>query len=584
MKILEAASLSHGIAVAPLFVLTRTRHKPEAWPIEEADIPREMARFMTAVIETKAELSVLKEKTAEEIGADEAAIFGAHLLVLEDPLLHLEVSKKLKEEKLNVETVLTHVVDELSGTFAALGDPVMRERSADIADVGERLINKLLGRMVEEVQVTEPSILVAHDISPSTAATLDTDMILGLVVEIGSPTSHTAILARALGIPAVVVKPGEIAGWQPGTRLIVDGVKGAVIFDPDEATVREYEQRSAELMRIELALRRRTELDAVTTDGVFVNVAANLEIPSEIAVARENGAGGVGLYRTEYLFMNRKSLPSEEEQYQHYRVAAEAFPGQSVLVRTIDIGGDKFLSDTDVPRDINPFLGLRAIRFSLQHPDHFKVQLKAILRATRHGNVKVMFPMIACIEEVSAAIEFLTECAQEVDIDPDDVDVGIMIETPSAALEARTFATYLDFFSIGTNDLVQYTMAAERGNEQLAYLHQPTHPAILKLIGGVVATAHEARIDISVCGEMASDLRMIPLLLGAGVTSLSMNPRAIPAVKEFIRNLSAGECRQLFADAANMIYAAEIGEMVEERFADRLREFGRGGGVAGKAE
>lgn len=574
MKVIEGKALSPGIAVGPAHLMVRSILEPEERSISENEIDREYSRFLAAVSVIKNDLIRLKERTAEEIGHGEAAIFEAHMMVLEDPLLHLEVSKKLRSERLNVEAVLAHVASDLTESFLSMNDPVLRERAADVADVGERLIRYLTGAVIAELDISEPCILAAHEISPSIAATLDSEIIQALIVEVGSPTSHTSILARALGMPAVVVKPGEVDELAEGQQLIVDGLRGTVYIDPDEATLREFEKKSSALLNLEIALRKRTTLDAITSDGLLVHVAANLEIPSEINVARENGAYGVGLYRTEFLFMNKRDLPDEEEQYRHYRVVAEAFPEQPVTIRTIDIGGDKFVSEADIPKEMNPYLGLRAIRFSLQHPELLMIQLRAFMRASRHGRLKIMFPMIACLEEVSGALEYVSQCASEIGVDEDEIDVGIMIETPSAALVADTFAKYLDFFSIGTNDLLQYTMAAERGHESLAYLQESTHPAIIRTLENVSKVALDKGIDLSICGEMAAELRLIPILLGMGITNLSMNPRAIPAAKEMIRRVSVKDCEAAIADIKDCMYSADVGRIIDSRFGATVKELG----------
>lgn len=570
MKKFSGAAISPGIAMAPVHRMARQKVEPEARDIAEGEIDAEYGRFLASVAVTREELLRLREKTADEIGSSEAEIFDAHIMVLDDPLLHYEVSKRLKSDRKNVEAVLSDVIGGLKESFAGMNDSVMRERSADVADVGEKLIRNLLGQEFDELNVEEPSIVTAIDISPSVAATLNTDFVLGLVLEMGSSTSHAAILARALGIPAVVVRADVMEELHCCDYVIVDGVEGAVICDPDESVVAEYKHKSDALLKRDLNLRNRTTLVAATTDGTLINVAANIEIPAEIAMAREYGAHGVGLYRTEYLFMNRKELPDEEEQYHHYRVVAEAFPGRPVTIRTIDIGGDKFLSDTDMPPAVNAYLGLRAIRLSLQQPDLFKAQLRAVIRASRHGNVQLMFPMIACIEEVSAAMGIFAECAADLDVDSNSIKVGIMIETPSAALTAATLARYLDFFSIGTNDLIQYTMAAERGNEELEYLHRPTHPAIIRLINEVVIAAKKNEIGLSICGEMAGDYRMIPVLIGLGITDLSTNPRSIPGVKEMVRRVSTAECRDLIREISSCAYSSDISRIIDGRFGERI--------------
>lgn len=572
MKRFVGVAISPGIAIALPIALKRSEARPELRVIGAGEVETEYARFLDAVAATKGELLALRKKTGEEIGESEAEIFDAHILVLDDPLLHYEVQNRLEAELHNVETVLAAVISQLSRKFAGMKDSVMRERAADVADVGERLIRNLMGQATEALVVEEPSIVVATEISPSTAALIDSDMVLGFVSETGGTTSHTAILARALGIPAVVVTSGSIAEILASRTIIVDGILGVVIASPDGATLDAYEARSQVILNRELVLRNRTGLDAVTLDGTRVDVAANLEIPSEIAVARAHGAQGVGLFRTEFLFMNRSVLPDEEEQYRHYRVVAEAFPKHTVVIRTIDIGGDKFLSDTAIPHAVNPYLGLRAIRLSLQQPALFQAQLRAILRAGAHGRVCVLFPMIACLEEVSAALAVLADCAHQLGVSPDVVDVGVMMETPGAVMVADHLARHLDYFSIGTNDLIQYSMAAERGNEQLAYLERPMNPSILKLISLVVRAGKDGEIGVGVCGEMAGDLIMTPLLVGLGVRQLSLNPRRIPLVKEFVRRVSVAECEAVVAEVASCAYTSDIANIMRERFGPRIGE------------
>ncbi len=572
MKKFEGVPISPGYGMAPPHsVMLATIEAPQR-SIDEKEIAHEHGRFLASVEQTRAELMALRRKTAEEIGEQEAEIFDAHILVLDDPILHYEVNRRLKSEKLNIEAVLESVINGIRLSFEGMQESVMRERSADVADVGQRLIRNLVGAVEDKVDVKKPSIIVAVDLSPSTAATLNPELVTGFVLETGSTTSHTAIIARALGIPAIVVKPDSLPEIIRSRFIIIDGVQGFVLTDPDEKTVEDYRRKNVELLQHEIVLRKKTSLAAATTDGLLVHVAANLEIPSEISVAREFDAHGVGLYRTEYLFMSRRHLPDEEEQYRHYRVVAEAFSEWPVIIRTIDIGGDKFLSETDVPQSMNPYLGLRAIRFSLRQPDLFRIQLRAIIRASRHGKVRVMFPMIACIEEVSAAMAMLAECEEDLGFEKNSIPVGIMVETPASALMAGTFARYLDFFSIGTNDLIQYTMAAERGNDELEYLNRPTHPAIIHIINQVILAARKSDIELSICGEMASDFQMIPVLLGLGITRLSTNPRVIPAVKEMVRRVSISECRELIGAISACEYSSDIAKIITERFGERSQD------------
>ncbi|PIU47379.1 MAG: phosphoenolpyruvate--protein phosphotransferase [Candidatus Hydrogenedentes bacterium CG07_land_8_20_14_0_80_42_17] len=571
MNIFYGTPISPGFAEAPPLLVQGMKLKSEERAISSNEVEKEFKRFTDAIEATKNELLAIRDKTAEEIGEDEAEIFDAHILVLEDPLLHVEVSRKLESEQKNVEIVLQMVIDDLAERFSKIEDEMMRERATDIADVGQILIRNLMGRPSAAIRIDEPCILVATEISPSTAAKLDSELVLGCVTEIGSVTSHTAIIARALGIPAVVVPPGTITELQNANTIIVDGMDGAVVADPDEKTIEEYEEKEQKRLEREIMLRRKIGLDAVTTDGVKIDISANIEMPIEIKIAKENGAEGVGLYRTEFLFLNRKVLPSEEEQYQHYRLAAEAFPQNDVIIRTIDVGGDKFLSGSGMPEDVNPYLGVRAIRFSLVKPDIFNSQIRAIIRASRHGKVKLLLPMISCIEEISSAMGYIDECCKKFDLDSDCIEVGIMIETPAAALNTKIFSNYMDFFSIGTNDLIQYTMAAERGNKQLDYLHRPMQPTIIRLIKEVTDNAKATGIELSVCGEMAGDLRMIPILVGLGITKLSMNPRSIPVAKEMIRRISFEESSSVAKEIAQLLFTKDAVDKVEKTFGERVK-------------
>ncbi|RMH54019.1 MAG: phosphoenolpyruvate--protein phosphotransferase [Candidatus Hydrogenedentota bacterium] len=570
MKEHRGRPISPGIAIAPLQLLRRSPVEFESRPIEPSSIEQEFERFENAVTAARIELLRLREKTEEEIGEQEAAIFDAHLMILEDPLLHMQVRKRLGERYRNVESILAEVVGELESSFASLDDPRMVERASDIVDVGERVLCHLQGRLPAELEIAEPVILVEPDMAPSTTALLDPEIIRGLVVGGGGETSHTAILARALGIPTVGISRDVLDAWRSGTPAVLDGSAGRVILDPSPEIREEYKKRAAERIAFQLELLHRSKLDTTTRDGEPVQVAANIEMPSEIGVARENAAAGIGLYRTEFLFMNRREPPDEEEQYHHYLVAAEAFPEEAVVIRTIDVGGDKFLSQADLSREMNPYLGLRAIRFSLHHPDLFRVQLRAILRAAREtGNIRLMFPMVSCLEELTAALGHIGECAEELDLALEDIDVGIMVETPAAALRAGTFARYVEFFSIGTNDLVQYTMAAERGNEMLANLQYPFHPAILTLLERIVSAARATGIGCAVCGEAAGDLISLPLFLGAGIRELSVSPRRIPVVKEFIRSLEVAECEGVFREALECEFSSDVSKLLEERFRER---------------
>jgi phosphotransferase system enzyme I (PtsI) len=503
------------------------------------------------------------------MGASESGIFDSHLLVLEDPLVVDEVYRTISEQRVNAEAAFQGVANRFMETLGKIEDEYLRERVADLRDVTSRVLNELVGRTdaSELPRLTEPCIIVSYDLSPSMTAMLDRRMVLGFATDIGSRTSHTAIMARSLRIPAVVGLRDASQRLRSGEQVLLDGFHGLLIFSPTDQTLFEYGQLEKRQASLELKLETIRQEPAITLDGVSVPLGANMERPSGIESVRASGASGVGLFRTEFLYLTQGTLPTEEEQYQAYREVAAAMKPQPIVIRTLDLGGDKFLSHLQVPQEMNPFLGWRAIRFCLAETELFRVQLRAILRASAEGNVRMMYPMISGVEELDQANALLEECRQQLRAEgiPFDeaMEVGAMIEIPSAVLVADALAKRVKFFSIGTNDLIQYTLAVDRLNEKITHLYEPTHPAIVRLIKETVDAGKRNGIWVSVCGEMAGDPVMVPLLLGLGVDRLSAAVGVLPQVKFLIRRLKISEARELGAFALQCESGAQILERCE---------------------
>ncbi len=548
-KVLEGIPASPGIAIGTAFLFGREDFVIYRRKISEKAIPNEIARFEEALIRTRQELKELQASLSNK-GAASSKIFDAHLLLLEDRMLIEEVIKELKEKKFCVEYIFSQVIKKYIDAFSQMGDSYIRERTADVSDVGKRVLKHLLGQRRNQISLEEPSIIVAHDLSPSDTATMSRTNLLGFITDIGGKTSHTAIIAKSLEIPAVVGLQIATRVIKNGDLLIVDGNEGKVILNPDTKTLRHYQREKdisiVEARQLEDMLR---DLPAETLDGRRVTVAANIEFPSEVDSVIKHGAEGIGLFRTEFLYMGREDLPSEDEQFEVYKKVAEKVAPNPLIIRTLDIGGDKFLSQIETPEEMHSFLGWRAIRFCLARPDIFKVQLRAILRASVYGNIKLMFPMISCIDELKEAKKILSDVKRElsrkkVPFDK-EMQIGAMIEVPSAAITSDLLAREVDFFSIGTNDLVQYTLAVDRANEKVAYLYRPTHIGILRLIRMTVENAHKNNIWVGMCGEMASELPLVILLLGLGLDEFSAPPISVQKIKYIIRNISYEEAKKV---------------------------------------
>ena len=556
--------VSTGVCRGKILVLGRARPVIAEVQLSEAELDEEVNRLQRALVQTRQQLLDIQRKVGEGMGAQEGGIFDAHLLVLEDRTLLDEVVRVIREQKVNAEHAFHSVAERYATTLSGIEDEYLRERATDMRDVTTRVLNNLLG--LEEAadlrHLKEPCIIISHDLTPSNTAQLDKRNVLGFATDVGSRTSHTAIMARSLRIPAVVGLKDVSGQVESGQYALLDGLNGVLVVSPTDQTLFEYGQLILRQATLQQRLRDLLKEPAVTLDGHRVLLNANIEHASDTEQVKANGAEGVGLFRTEYLFLDREHLPGEGEQYQSYREAAVALKPLPVVIRTLDLGGDKFLAHMHMPTELNPFLGWRAIRISLQERDIFRAQLRAILRASAEGNVKMMYPMISGLDELNQANalveEYKAELRQEGIPFDEHLEIGAMIETPSAAIVADSLAKRVKFFSIGTNDLIQYSLAVDRMNEKIAHLYEPTHPAIVRLIKSTVDAAHRHNIPVSVCGEMAGDPLLAALLLGLGVDELSTAPSLVPAVKFVVRRLKLSEARELAASVLECESAGEI--------------------------
>ena len=568
-KRFHGVGVSPGIARGTIFVYRPEDDTPTLRRIEESEIPEEIARFETALIATRVQILEMQHRIAESIGAKDAGIFDAHLLVVEDRTLIDEVLRTLARDKTSVEYVFQNVAGRYAKTLSEIDDPYLRERALDIHDVTRRVIRNLMGKESRDLaSVTTPHILIAHNLAPSDTAQLNRQLVLGFGTDIGSKTSHTAIMARSLNIPAVVGLHDASGQLASGDHILLDGYNGLIIINPSDQTLWEYGELEVKKTEVEEKLTQLRETSSTTLDGRHVILSANIELPEDLEQVQQSGAEGVGLYRTEFFYLGKSELPSEEDQYQAYRHVAETVLPHTVIIRTLDLGGDKFMSALHMPEEPNPFLGWRAIRFCLERPDIFKIQLRAMLRASAVGNVKIMYPMISGVDELRKANAILEECRVELRAENkpfnEDLEVGAMIEIPSAAIAADILAREVDFFSIGTNDLIQYSIAVDRLNEHIAHLYEPTHPAIIRLIRMTVDAAHAHNLWVGVCGEMGGDIALTPLLLGLGVDELSTGAALVPRVKRAVQALDIAACLQLIEDIKSLDSASAILAKCEE--------------------
>nr|WP_017552487.1 phosphoenolpyruvate--protein phosphotransferase [Heyndrickxia coagulans] len=565
--ILKGIAASNGIAIAKAYRLVEPDLSFEKRPVQ--NVSDEVKRFNAAVSESKSELQAIREHAMKALGADKAAIFDAHLLVLEDPELLIPVQDKIRDDQVNAEYALKEVADMFVTMFEQMDNEYMRERAADIRDVTKRILAHLLKvEIPNPSMISEEVIVIAEDLTPSDTAQLNRQYVKGFATNVGGRTSHSAIMARSLEIPAVVGTKTAIQDIQNGDLVIVDGNSGDVYVNPTPEIVDEYKQKQEQFERQKAEWAKLVNEKSVSKDGHTVELVANIGTPNDLDGVIRNGGEGVGLYRTEFLYMGRDELPSEEVQFEAYKAVLEGLKGKPVVVRTLDIGGDKKLPYLPLPEEMNPFLGFRAIRLCLDRQDIFRTQLRALLRASAYGNLKIMFPMISNLDEFRKAKTILLEekekLIQEGVQVADHIEVGIMVEIPSTAVMADLFAKEVDFFSVGTNDLIQYTMAADRMNEHISYLYQPYNPAILRLVKRVIDAAHKEGKWAGMCGEMAGDEIAIPILLGLGLDEFSMSASSILRARSQIRNLNKADMEKLAEDVLNFTTNEEVKEHVKK--------------------
>ena len=541
MKRLTGIGASEGVSIGKVLLFVEGNIVIPQEIDANSTIEGELAKLENGLKKSKTQLIAIREKVKEKMGEDKAAIFDGHIMLLEDEDLIEEVEAKITGDKLPAARALREGIDEYREMISQLDDPYLRERAADLQDIGKRWLKNLLEIKINDFSNLEPNtIVVTKDLTPSDTAQLDLENCVGFITEIGGKTAHSAIMARSLELPAVVGVKGVLGEVKDGELVIMDGETGEIFLEPTEKLVEEYKIKQEKIRVEKEELKKLIHEEAVTLDGRKVDIWGNIGSPNDVDAVIESGATGIGLYRTEFLFMNSDHFPTEEEQYQAYRVVAEKMQGKPVTIRTMDIGGDKELPYLDLPKEMNPFLGYRAIRISLENKDMFKTQLRAILRASQYGQIKIMYPMISSINEIRKADAILEECKKELDeigkIYDRNIKVGIMVETPSTAIVAYKFAKEVDFFSIGTNDLTQYFLAVDRGNELVSSLYNSFNPAVLEAIQKVIDAAHHAGISVSMCGEFAGDKRATRLLLGMGLDSFSMSASSGLTVKKIIRN------------------------------------------------
>jgi phosphotransferase system enzyme I (PtsI) len=580
-KIYRGIVASPGIVIGRAYLLDRRRVVVAGRRIEEVSVKDEVARFKKAVEVSKAQLDDLKKRFAKGLGKTHLYILETHIMLLEDKMLVDGSIKRIKESYLNAEGALKETINEIGIKFDRMEDEYLRDRKQDVEQVGERVLRNLVGYKQESLaDISEEAIIIAHDLAPTDTLMMRKDKILGFATDAGSRTSHTAILARSLGIPATVGLENITAAVKTGDVVILDGIHGSVIVNPEEETFLEYLRKQQKFKYFEKDLEKIKSLPAETLDGHVVQLQGNIELPEEVESAADHGGTGIGLYRTEFLFLNRTNLPTEEEHYKAYRHVVEKAAPHEVVIRTLDVGGDKIGLPGGFDKEANPALGLRAIRFCLQNPDIFRTQLRGLLRATAHGNIKILLPMISGLPELYETKKIMETVKAELRAEGkafnENVQIGVMIEIPSAAMIADLLAREVSFFSVGTNDLIQYTLAIDRQNEHVAYMYEPLDPAVLRLLQRVSEAACRAGITLAMCGEMAGDPLYAAILLGMGFQNLSMNVAAIPWVKKVVRSVrmqDAAELASLVMQQPTAALARKTAEnFMESRFPELAAE------------
>ena len=577
--VLKGIGVSPGISIGNIYLIDRRRIEAPAYRyIDSAQVPSEIKRFEKAIEKSKEQLHKVKEMISETVaGREHAYIIDAHIMILEDKVLIDDTFDTINKEKVNAEWALKIVLKKFVEIFSNIDDEYLSERVSDIEHIGDRILRNLMKKHHESIaNIKRKVIVVAHDLSPADTAQMTQKKVMAFTTDIGGRTSHTAIMARSLEIPAVVGLEDVTQKVEENGSIIVDGIKGEVIINPTEVTLEDYRSRQKKYLKYEKEFRKLNDIPAISRDGKRIELLGNIEFSEELPSLKDHGAEGVGLYRTEFLYMNKKEPPTEEEHLQAYVRVIRAFDPFPVTIRTLDIGGDKFLSPDQSSDEMNPAMGLRAIRFCLKEIDLFKTQLRGILRASAHGKVKVMFPMISGVEELNNVKKVFEEVKVELSEGgmafDKDIPIGIMIEVPSAAIIADKLAKEVDFFSIGTNDLLQYSLAIDRGNKDVSYLYEPLHPAILRMIKYVVDAAHSEGITVGICGAMAGEPEYALILLGLGLDLLSMDALSIPKVKKFLRSIDFKESEKIVENAMNFSTVSEVKKYIEEVMKEVLTE------------
>ena len=574
-KLIQGIGASPGIIIGKAYLIERSKVRLPQKKILADQVEEEIKRFLKAIQESRNQLTEIKEKILDPEVRRHSFILDVHLMILDDAMLIRDTLDRIQRKKVNAEWALDLTLEKLDTAFKAIDDEYLRERRSDLHYVSARIFRNLLGQKHDDMtRIKGKVIVVAHDLSPADTLQMNLRYVAGLITDVGGKVSHTSILSRSLGIPAVVGLEGATSSINGGDRLVIDGETGEVVINPSEEVSRSFFERKRRIRTMEREVLKYASLPAETRDGVRVRLQANIEMVEEISSVKMHGGEGIGLFRTEVLYLNRKDIPTEEEHFQTYRrLAEEIFPA-SATIRTLDIGGDKFLPDYSKNHEPNPAMGLRAIRFSIKEKEIFKIQLKAILRASAYGNLRILLPMISGIEEVRQTKVILEEVRRglvkaKIPFDR-DIQIGTMIEIPSASVTADILAREVDFFSVGTNDLIQYALAIDRINEHVNYLYEPLHPAVLRIIRGVVQAAHEAGIPVAICGEMAAEPAYAIVLLGLGLDEFSMNPISIPKVKKMLRVLRFEEARSLVEELFQFQTASEIERHVRRWMKERL--------------
>ncbi|RLS62637.1 MAG: phosphoenolpyruvate--protein phosphotransferase [Planctomycetota bacterium] len=550
MQSVKGIPVSPGIVMGRAIVLGNAETHVPRREIAQPDLEREVDRLDTALREAVEELGVLRDRTAVQIGSDAAKIFGFHLGLLQDPTLLTPMRERIRNDRVNAEVAVADAFQKLADQFRALGSEMFSQKANDVLDLDRRVLAKLMGEDENRLAtLTEPTIVIAHELTPSQTAGMDRTLVIGIATDLGGRTSHTSIVARAIEIPCVVGCSRVMGRVADGDMIIIDGDTGVVIVRPDARTLAEYTIQQERFSVYRSMLRNTALLEPVTKDGTRIQLLGNIEFPHEVESVFANGGEGVGLYRTEFLFLTSDHEPTEEEQFAAYKQTVELLKGRPLTIRTLDLGADKYTQNRATEPERNPFLGLRSIRYCLQHKALFKTQLRAILRASAFGPMKVMFPLVSTVMELRQARLILNDVAEELAEEgiryDQNIPIGIMVETPSAALMANAFAKEVSFFSIGTNDLIQYTLAVDRGNERVAHLYSGASPAVLYLVKTVVRTARRSGIDCSLCGEVAGEAIYTMLLIGLGLRTLSLVPSQIPLIKRVIRSTTVENCEEL---------------------------------------